>query len=105
VPVAVEHEVAAAGEQRQTRIVGTSATLTFDELAGPDQALRIWTPQSGTVIVPIDRRDALTAQCLDFVSAVSRGDAGAGNGAHAADVVRVLEAGERSMQQASTEAA
>lgn len=100
------HVARFAGEdRRETIIAGTAATLSFDELADADQALRIWTPQQGTAIVPVDRRDALGAQCLDFVTAVARGDAGAGNGAHATDVVRVLEAGERAMQRASTEAA
>jgi predicted dehydrogenase len=90
---------------RETSIAGTAATLTFDELAPPDQSLFMWTPQSGRVVVPVDRRDALTAQCLDFADCVARGDARGGNGTHAADVVRILEAGERSMRQASTEAA
>ena len=39
------------------------------------------------------------AQCLDFVARVAREDASAESGAHAVDVVRVLEAGERSMRE------
>jgi predicted dehydrogenase len=95
----------ANAKRRETTIAGASGTLTIDELAATDQSLRLWTPGQGAVVVPVERRDALTAQCLDFVGCVARGDAGGGNGAHAADVVRVLEAGERSMQRASTEAA
>src|SRR4029453_7593327 len=79
-------------------IEGPLATLTFDELAPGDQTLRLWTPQQGTVGVPCDHLDALRAQCLDFVAAVKAGDARGGNGAHAVEVVAVLEAGERSMR-------
>ena len=48
--------------------------------------------------VPVDVVDALGAQCRHFVASVARGDTAAGNGAHALAVVRVLEAGARSMR-------
>jgi predicted dehydrogenase len=90
----------AARKRRDTAVSGPQATLTFDELAATDQALRLSTPQREAVVVPGDGRDPLMAQCLDFMARVARGDAAGGNGAHAVDVVRVLEAGERSMRQA-----
>jgi predicted dehydrogenase len=89
----------AASKRRDVTIAGTQATLTFDELAPADQALRLWTPQEGAEVVPGERIDALRAQCLDFAACVAGGDAAGDNGAHAVDVVRVLEAGERSMRQ------
>jgi predicted dehydrogenase len=92
----------AASKRRDVTIAGGDATLTFDELATNDQALRIWRPQTGTAVMPGERVDALRAQCLDFVARVARGDAGSDSGAHAVDVVRVLEAGERSMRRAGS---
>jgi len=47
--------------------------------------------------VAVDAADALAAQCRHFLTGVARGDTSAGNGAHALAVVRVLEAGARSM--------
>jgi len=88
----------APSKRREMTIAGDRATLTFDELADADEALRLWTPQQGTIVVPEDRADALRAQCLDFATRVARGDAAGDAGAHAADVVAVLEAGERSMR-------
>jgi predicted dehydrogenase len=89
----------AARKRRDMTIAGSHASLTFDELAATHEALRLWRPQQGTVVMPGDRHDTLGAQCLDFVARVARGDANDGDGAHAVDVVRVLEAGERSMRQ------
>jgi predicted dehydrogenase len=40
----------------------------------------------------------LRAQCQHFLSCVAQGDTGGGNGDHALSVVRVLEAGARSMR-------
>jgi predicted dehydrogenase len=91
-----------ANKRRDVTIAGVDATLTFDELASTDQALRLWKPQTGTAVVPGERVDALRAQCVDFVARVARSDASSDGGAHAVDVVRVLEAGERSMRQAGT---
>jgi len=84
-------------KRRATTIEGARAALTFDELATADQTLRLRTPE-GTVGLLCDPVDALRAQCLQFVASVARGDARAGNGSHAVDVVAVLEAGERSMR-------
>jgi len=89
-------------KSRATTVAGRAATLTFDELAGPEQTLRLWTPQHGTVLLPCDGVDALTAQCREFLACVAQGDASDGNGAHAVDVVAVLEAGERSMRRGGT---
>jgi predicted dehydrogenase len=89
-----------ANKRRDVTIAGLDATLTFDELASTEQALRLWKPQTGTAVVPGERVDALQAQCVDFVARVACGDASSESGAHAVDVVRVLEAGERSMRLA-----
>jgi predicted dehydrogenase len=89
----------ASHKRRDVTIAGSSATLTFDELAPTDGALQLWTPHAGTTTVRAERGDALRAQCLDFVARVARGDARGDDGAHGVDVVRVLEAGERSMQE------
>jgi predicted dehydrogenase len=89
----------APAKRRDMIVAGTQATLTFDELAPTDQALRLATAQRASVVVPVEARDALLAQCRGFVTAAARGDAAGGDGAHAVDVVRVLEAGERSMRQ------
>jgi predicted dehydrogenase len=92
----------AARKRRDTTIVGSQGRLTFDELAATDEALTLSTPQRAATPVPVDRRDPLLVQCLDFVACVTRGAAGHDNGAHAVDVVSVLEAGEQSMRRQGT---
>jgi predicted dehydrogenase len=91
----------AAEKKRGFSIVGTDRALTFDELAAGG-ALQLHDPRAGAAArsepVPVDVIDALGAQCRHFVSSVARGDTAAGNGAHALAVVRVLEAGARSMR-------
>jgi predicted dehydrogenase len=92
----------AAEKKRGFSIVGTARALTFDELASGG-ALHVHESAcdlAGTraEAIPVDVVDALGAQCRHFVSSVARGDTGAGNGAHALAVVRVLEAGARSMR-------
>ena len=93
----------AAEKRRGFSIVGTARALTFDELGAGGGALHLHDPtRAGSGAhpdaVPVDVIDALGAQCRHFVSSVARGDTGAGNGAHALAVVRVLEAGARSMR-------
>jgi predicted dehydrogenase len=92
----------AVEKRRCFSVVGTRRALTFDEL-DPGRGLRIHEPaRSGVAahaeIIPVDTADALSAQCLHFIASVARGDPSAGNGAHALAVVRVLEAGTRSMR-------
>ena len=87
----------ADGKRREAMVAGTVATLTFDELA-PERSLGLWTPALGTTLIRCERFEPLLAQCRDFVRCVERRDAAAGNGAHAVEVARVLEAGERSMR-------
>jgi len=92
----------AAEKRRCFSVVGTERALTFDELA-TERVLRIHDPaRNGAVtrteIIPVDAADALSAQCLHFVASVARDDPSAGNSAHALAVVRVLEAGTRSMR-------
>jgi predicted dehydrogenase len=92
----------APDKRRDMSITGPQASLTFDELAAPDQALRLSAGPRAAVVVPVDPRDALLAQCREFVKSVAHGETAGGNGAHAVDVVRVLEAGERSMRAQGT---
>jgi predicted dehydrogenase len=92
----------AVEKKRGFSVVGTRRALTFDELA-PERALRVHTAARNGApphveIVPVDTTDALSAQCQHFVASVARGDPSAGNSAHALAVVRVLEAGTRSMR-------
>jgi len=89
-------------KDRATVVEGPRGTLTFDELATGHQTLRLWTPQQGMVGLPFEPADALRAQCLDFAASVARGDTCRGNGAHAVEVVAVLEAGARSMRCGGT---
>lgn len=84
----------AVEKRRGFSVVGTRRALTFDELA-PERELRLHGPAE---TIHIDAADALSAQCLHFVTGVARGDPSAGNSAHALAVVRVLEAGTRSMR-------
>jgi predicted dehydrogenase len=91
----------AVEKRRGFSVVGTRRALTFDELA-PERVLRLHDPARGGAMahsesIPVDTADALAAQCQHFVAGVARGDPSAGNSAHALAVVRVLEAGTRSM--------
>ena len=91
----------AAARERRFSIVGSHRALSFDELA-PESTLRLSEPTLGGPAVPIEQiavgaGDPLFAQCLHFASSAARGDTAGGNGAHALAVVRVLEAGARSM--------
>jgi predicted dehydrogenase len=90
----------AAEKRRGFSIVGSRRALTFDELDGGG-ALRLHDPGQPDgprgETVPVDVVDALAAQCRHFVAGVARRDPSAGNGAHALTVVRVLEAGARSI--------
>jgi predicted dehydrogenase len=92
----------AVEKRRSFSVVGTRRALAFDELA-PERALHLSDPLRAGVpahaeIIPVDAADALSAQCRHFVAGVARGDPSAGNSAHALAVVRVLEAGTRSMR-------
>jgi predicted dehydrogenase len=97
------HVARRAPERRRGfQVVGARRSLSFDELSAGGE-LRVHDPARGPTaaaeVVPIEPADPLAAQCLHFVSGVARGDVSAGNAAHALAVVRVLEAGARSMQQ------
>ncbi len=106
----------AAEKKRGFSIVGTERALTFDELASGG-TLAVHDPLRGGAARRAERAplegadgvgvvhgvhlsdavDALGAQCRHFVAGVARGDTSAGNGGHALAVVRVLEAGARSI--------
>jgi len=92
----------AAEKRRGFSIVGTERSLQFDELS-VESVLRIrGRAVEGAAlpdeIVRADGPDALSAQCLEFVNGVLRADPRVGNGGHALAVVRILEAGARSMR-------
>jgi predicted dehydrogenase len=88
-------------KKRGFSIVGTRRALTFDELAERG-CLRVHDPAradgpASSETVPVDVVDALAAQCRHFAEGVARQDMTAGNSAHTLAVVRVLEAGGRSI--------
>jgi predicted dehydrogenase len=71
--------------------------VIFDELA-PLAPLQIQESGGGALTrIPVDAVDPLLVACEHFIASVGRGDPAGGNGAHALEVVRVLEAGMRSM--------
>jgi predicted dehydrogenase len=86
--------------------------LTFDE--GAEQPLMLhhraferaagdagWRARAGEVEVQeLPRVEPLAAECEHFVSCVARGEQPRGAGRQAIDVMRVLDAGERSMRAA-----
>jgi predicted dehydrogenase len=85
-------------KRRRFTVVGSERALDFDELA-PQRGLRLYDWASGEgETVAVDAEDALGAQLRHFVSSVVRLDTGAGNGNHALAVVRVLDAGSRSIR-------
>ena len=91
----------AGGRERRFSIVGTHRALSFDELA-PVPTLRLSAPTMVGPTVPVEELpvaagDALVAQCLHFAACAARGNTAGGNAPHALTVVRVLEAGTRSM--------
>lgn len=88
----------AAEKTRRMSIAGTRRTLTFDELAREQPLHILESTAAAPTPIPVDDVDPLSAQCTHFVSCVRRNDVGGGNSAHALAVVRVLEAGARSMQ-------
>jgi len=92
----------AATKTRRVSIAGTRRTLTFDELAATSPLAIRESGSAALIPIPVDGGDPLLAQCSHFVACVRRGDATGGNGAHALDVVRVLEAGARSMAAGGT---
>ncbi len=89
---------AAAPAQRRYSVMGTRCGVTFDELAAdPVLLLSDGGGRTAGESIRVEVADPLFSQCLHFTSAVARGDTSGGNGSHALAVVRVLEAGARSM--------
>jgi len=93
----------AAAAERRFSVIGSRRSLVFDELAShhPLRFTGVETAAAGAPtpeIVPIDIVEPLSVQCRHFISCVSREDPSGGNGGHALAVVRVLEAGARSME-------
>jgi predicted dehydrogenase len=99
----------APGRSRALTVVGTSAMLTFDE-AATERPLRIhersfaaegggWTPRAGETQAPeLPAMEPLAAECAHFVACVAGGARPRGDGAEGLAVLRVLDAGERSMR-------
>jgi predicted dehydrogenase len=89
-------------KRREVMVAGTRATLSFDELQ-PERPLGLATLEQGAAaVVACERLDPLVAECRHFAACVARDDGRGGNGAHAVEVARVLEAGERSMRSGGT---
>jgi len=91
----------APARERRFSVVGSDRALSFDELAS-SPILRFSRPaviEPGVSVdqIRFDASDPLFAQCLHFTTCAARGDTTGGNAAHALAVVRVLEAGARSM--------
>ncbi|MDB4979595.1 MAG: putative oxidoreductase [Myxococcales bacterium] len=97
-------------KQRALTVVGSKKMLTFDE-ADREHPLRLFDrafaphpTSSGFVrcIGDVDAPDVVAAEpllteCEHFVESIARGTRPRGDGASALDVLRVLEAGDRSM--------
>jgi predicted dehydrogenase len=95
---------------RMLTVVGSEAMLTFEETA--ERPLRIhrrafepapggggWCGRGGEIEIPeLPRLEPLAAECDHFVACVARGTRPRGDGREAMGVMRVLEAGERSMR-------
>ncbi len=91
----------ASEKRRGFQVVGSRRALSFDELGG-DGNLRLHDPGDDGArahVIRVEQDDPLSAQCRHFVTGVVRGDVSAGNAAHALAVVRVLEAGARSIRE------
>jgi len=98
-------------KQRRLTVVGTHKMLTFDETAR-EQPLRVhdrafvpaaaragFIGRAGEVTAPaLPDVEPLVVECEQFVDCIRRGARPAGAGAAALAVLRVLEAGERSMR-------
>jgi predicted dehydrogenase len=91
----------AAEKTRRSVVSGTRRALVFDE-AARQGCLTLHEPGRAPEEVRTDPVDPLLAQCAHFLSCVRRSDASGGNAAHALAVVRVLEAGARSMRARGT---
>jgi predicted dehydrogenase len=98
-------------KRRALTIVGSRKMLTFDEtdrehpLRVHDRAFEPATTGAGFVarVGDVDAPDVIVAEpllteCEHFVEAIARGSRPRGDGASALDVLRVLEAGDRSMR-------
>lgn len=111
-PMAHVHVSWLAPEKRRSlTLVGSYKMLTFDE-ADAAQPLRIhdrgfvpaagrtgFLGRDGEVVVPqLAEIEPLVAECEHFVECVRRGASPRGDGESALAVLRVLEAGERSMR-------
>ncbi|HVZ71757.1 MAG TPA: Gfo/Idh/MocA family oxidoreductase [Polyangia bacterium] len=101
----------APDKRRSLVVVGDRRMLTFDEtnherpLRVLDRAFARAPGAAGFVahvgeidVPPVGDAEPLLVECERFVEAIARGATPPGDGARALDVLRVLEAGERSMR-------
>ena len=96
----------AANKERRFSLVGAEGTVSFDELA-PVPILRVSEPtrlaENGRYTeIALETGDPLYAQCVHFAASAALGDTAGGNAAHGLAVVRVVEAGARSMAAGGT---
>lgn len=95
---------------RSLTVVGSDKMLTFEE--GGEHPLRIhhrrfdpaaegtaWRPHAGEIeVVDLPRVEPLVAECEHFAACIAGGARPRGDGRQAMEVMRVLDAGERSMR-------
>jgi predicted dehydrogenase len=87
----------APGKHRALAVVGRRKMLTFDETAPAGRSLRV-VAEGRAEALELPAVEPLLAECEHFVACVARGEEPRGGEAHAMGVMRVLEAGERSMR-------
>jgi predicted dehydrogenase len=88
----------APGRRRALTVVGTRRMLTFDEGAAERPLLLHERARGGAVeALPVPELEPLAAECDHFLECVARGGEPRG-GPQAMGVMRVLDAGERSMR-------
>jgi predicted dehydrogenase len=87
----------APGKHRALAVVGRSRMLTFDETAPAERSLRLVTGGQSEPLA-LAHAEPLLAECEHFVACIARGEEPRGGEAQAMGVMRVLDAGERSMR-------
>ncbi len=107
-------------KERKVTLVGKQRMVVFDDMS-PDEKVRVYeksadvevgqdamthtvTVRSGEIRIPsLPGGEPLRLECEHFISAIRSGRAPRSDGADGLRVVRVLEAGERSMRQGGVE--
>ncbi len=108
-------------KRRTLNVVGTKKMISFDDMAAekvrvfdkgvsgideaPDYASYgdLLTLRHGDILVPhIPMREPLRALCTHFVNAIEKGEHALSDGTNGVDVLRVLEAAQRSLEGGGT---